>query len=425
MLGNARISISSVLAAVLACCVGTPAMGEEPASVDSSPRDGVLLLRNGEIIQGRITRTGDFCLVVVPNGELRVKVSDIDARCDSLEDGYQLKRSLIRLGTAQEHLQLGQWCERHGLLDRAEEELAAAAAAEPNHPMVGLLRRRIEIARQPAAQAKPPAETVTAGVSLEDLDRMVRGLPPGVVESFTQSVQPILVNNCTASGCHGPRSGGHYSLMKIPAGHPAGRRVTQRNLHATLQWVDRKNPSASPLLKVPLGPHGTAKAAIFGKTQAAEQRRLVEWVYQLDQGESQPTPARVDAQDPQLHQAMPSPDQPGAAPLAEPPENLPSSNEGIRPLQIGPCPFDGSDAALAPVGRLQAMSPTEPGAVPARGPRRVDDPQRGRFEPPSRSPSKRGEPPQGFVPADPFDPEIFNRRYHGSGPAPSTAPGNR
>ena len=309
--------------------------------------------------------------------------------CDTLREGYRRKLSYIRLGTAQEYLRLGEWCQRHGLIDEAEQELAKAAAIEPDHPLIPVLRRRLEIARHPPQPQPAPAAASKRAISAEELDRLVRTMPPGTVETFTQSIQPLLVNHCTGAGCHGPQSTTDFRLLKTPSSRPAARRLTQRNLYATLQLVDRAKPEASPLLTAPIQPHGTAKAAIFSQNQAEQYRRIAGWVFRFAQGPKTSLPARVDP--PNQHGSSASPAI--AASVGAP---TPASRVlQAAALEPGPCPFDGPETG--PVDDDQ---------------RRLSDPERDRYEAPHRSQPKRGDPSPGFEPADPFDPEIFNRRHH-------------
>ena len=207
------------------------------------------------MIEGQISRNDDHYRVGLPYGEVRVRVIDVEFCCHTLEEGYERKRAAIQVGNVQDHLELAQWCERHGLLDLATNELSAAAAIEPNHPMLAVLRRRLQLAREPPPEASESPVGVAAPTA-EELDRMVRGMPPGAVETFTQVVQPLLMNHCTSSGCHGPQSQTRFRLMRTPVNQPAGRRLTQRNLQAVLEYVDYNAPSSSRLLTVISGPHG-------------------------------------------------------------------------------------------------------------------------------------------------------------------------
>src|SRR4051812_8229843 len=87
-----------------------------------APQDGLLLLRTGGVVSGRITRAGDRYYVAVPDGEIRLKASEVDLVCRDLEDGYSRKRAAAVGHGAEGHLDLCQWCLREGLLDHAKQE---------------------------------------------------------------------------------------------------------------------------------------------------------------------------------------------------------------------------------------------------------------------------------------------------------------
>ena len=195
---------------------------------------------------------------------------------------------------------------------------------------------------------------------------MVRSLPHGTVETFTQSVQPVLMNHCAAGGCHGPQSDTGLRLFRVPTGKLASRRITQRNLYSVLPFVDRENPAGSRLLTAPNGPHGTAKQAIFNEHQAAQYKRMVDWAASLAQQSTPESPATLDAR--------------GALRAGRP--RLRRRRYRKRPERPVRCPSAGK--ASRPDARA-ARNAGQTGCRP---------------------------PPASFdQPADPFDPEVFNRRY--------------
>ena len=361
----AGVAVFAVVTALLTALATAQEYGLGPV-----PQQGMLLLCNGETIEGKISRVGELYHVALPGGEIRVKAADVELCCRDLQEGYRRKRAAVIPGNVRDHLRLAQWCLRHDLLGPAGRELADALNADPNHPMIGLLERRLKMAVEPPPPPRPPGKPIETAVSPAELDRLVRGMPSGSVENFTQAIQPLLVNNCAAAGCHGPRSPSEFRLLRVPSGRPPSRRLTQRNLHAVMPWVDRDNPIASRLLTAPIQPHGTAKKAVFGKGRATQYQRLVDWVCQLSGRPVAKIPETVALKE----------DPPVRAMLAE-----------LRDL----------DAALA-----KMSSPSD--GPPAAG---FDLDQLEPFVP---SPSvKRGAAPPLFVPFDPFDPEIFNRRFFG------------
>jgi len=345
----------------------TTSVRADESALGPVPRQGLLMLRNGQAIEGKISRVGDLYYVAVPNGQIRVKAAEVEFCCPDFEEGYRRKKAIVQLGNVQEHLRLAQWCQRHGLYGHAGAELAAAMDADPTHPMIGVIERRLKAAMEPKRpHSAPSARPGKSSPSSEDLDRLIRGMPPGTVEKFTQTIQPLLANNCTAAACHGPTSKSDFRLSRIPIDRPASRRLTQRNLHATLKWIDSENPIASRLIVAPAGPHGTAKTAVFTDRQIVQYKHLVDWVRLVAgrRGSAKP-----------------------AAPVTVAPKQQP-------PVHAMPAESGG-------------FGPQPSQVVPASHEESQENPFHGHQGP------KRGARLPRFVPADPFDPEIFNRRYFG------------
>lgn len=360
-----------------------------PGPVNLMPRQGVLVLTGDRLLEGQVSRAGDLYYVTLPYGEIRVRANEVLMVCASREDAYRRKRAAIRAGSVQDHVELAEWCLRHEMLEAASRELADAAAADPSHPMIPLLARRLEVARQPLPAAPvvqgaagPAAQGGVDGPSVEDLEAVVRAMPPGTLGEFSDTIQPMLLDRCASGACHGPRAASRLRFWRPPPGKPLSKRMTQHNLYAAMQYVDRSRPEASPLLRVPTAPHATAEQAIFLERDAEKYARLVAWVQRLDLAAPQPVLEPTVSPAPT---GMGRPAPAAGTPLAPPARDVRSVT---LPREAGPAsPFD------VPPTPLESMRP-------------------------SPSPVKRGAPP-AFVPADPFDPEIFNRRYAPSdGPSP-------
>ena len=113
---------------------------------------------------------------------------------------------------------------------------------------------------------------------MRELEAVAAKLPAGVVERFARKVQPLLVNNCTTSGCHQPSGAQNFQLDRAVLHGLSNRRTTLRNLVATLELVNRDAPKLSPLLAIPSGSHGGMKRSILGPRQEEQLRQLVDWV---------------------------------------------------------------------------------------------------------------------------------------------------
>lgn len=364
--------LAALFTLVAAMCAG----GEPPLA--STPQEGLLLLRNGQVVQGKVTPEGDRFYVELTSGKVWVKAVDVEVHCRNLEEGYWLKRRAMPLGNVNSHLDLAQWCLQHELPGHAANELRDAITVNPHHPRIELLERRLKLSQQKGPLTRAAEAMPEIAPSADDLDRLMRGLPDGAVETFTNSIQPLLINNCTAAGCHGPAAERGPRWVRVSLGRTSSRRLTQRNLHTTLELVNRENPSESPLLMVPAQPHGSGKTAVFLNLQSPQYRQLAAWVRQVAQAPAVPLPASVVSQTPPLLQTMP----PSGVQRVNFESPLPAA-----PMAVESQPVDGGEEASPPLVRVGAGTP------------------------PPRTEPQRGQVPMGFRPKDPFDPEIFNRRF--------------
>jgi hypothetical protein len=334
----------------------------------------VLLLRNGEVLRGPITKVGDRYVVVLGDGsELRIGVGDVEMHCVDLEEAYLRKRSSAKPRSVNDHLAMADWCLRNTLHQRAADELLAAIALDPKHPKIPWFERRLQMAVcTPQADAVGEAGS-TCLVSLDELERTMRGLPAETMEVFVARVQPLLLNRCGANTCHGGRSEAEFRLVRPAWGKTITRRFTQRNLYAAVQMVDAGKPEESRLLLAPSGPHASLPGPVFNDHEEPQLRLLVEWVRQV-----------ADAREPNAIVSQANPE-----PLMQA-----SYQEPVHLPDVG----DPADSAADRRQRAPQASGVSPAAL------------------------------SDVPPRDPFDPAIFNRRFvkpeskpsqdSGSGPAP-------
>jgi len=405
-----------------------------PPAAAPAASNTVLLLRNGRTLEGRIARAGEYYYVALAGGEVRIGAEQVEFWCADLEDGYRRKRAAIRPGIVEDHLRLAHWCLRQGLYGHATAELADARRAEPTHPMIELLGRQLAAAQNPPSPQPPRLALSTAaahpkpqtGPTPEELDAMVEELPREAVKTFARTIQPLLINTCGSAACHGPDAPSEFRLRRIPPDRPPSRLTTRHNLHAALQWVDRSNPASSALLTGPTEPHGPANAPVFSKFQTAQYQRLVDWVHQVTGAQTPDAAAQAAAAEEPPNAATADGDTaaPGTATGAAGPAETPATAAVVpsipklfdqppdaRPLAVSQTPGGRDPSALpdqevlsgraVPAGYEEALSGPASGGAEAFAPE--DDPPRG--------PIRRGAKIEGFVPKDPFDPEIFNRRY--------------
>ncbi len=260
------------LVAVLCCTWLAAVWGDGPPAADQ-----IVVLRNGEVLRGQVVRQEDHYRITLANGELRLRAAEVELICHDLDEAYRAKRAQIQMDRADDHLDLAEWCLRQSLPGDAARELSAALVLEPKNPRIAFVDRRLQ-----QALAPPPAPTAANDhppprVTDEDLDRLVRSLPPGTLETFNASVQPMLMSSCATAGCHGSGGTASFSLLRVPSDRFASRRLTQRNLQSTLMWLDPTNPPQSRLLIAASKAHGGAAAAILDP-QGIKFRQLAAWI---------------------------------------------------------------------------------------------------------------------------------------------------
>lgn len=345
------------------CCI---AHAQAPSAL--GPQSGVLMLRNGELIAGTITFSGDRYDVGLEDGEIRIKGAEVEYCGRTVRDCFEHRCDKVEADKVDDRLNLAEWCVRQNMLEEAAGQLGEALRIDPTHPRIGLIERRIKLAiEQPGGGAAATGNGLPDTATLAELDRMVRSLPARSVETFTTTIQPMLLNRCSNAGCHGPQSSNSLRLLRISAAKLSSRRSTQRNLHSALTMVDRAKPDESKLLVAPTKPHGNAKEAIFTSRELWQYKQLVDWVHGVAASQPPAQPATLEEPASSLLQAV---------------ESATATEATIKPAE--------SDSASESPSPSRAVSISHP-----------------------RGPVKRGEQPQGFVPKDPFDPEIFNRKYFG------------
>jgi hypothetical protein len=370
------------LANLLLCqaCAGQDAVG----AADESPLK-TIVLSDGGVLVGSVSRSGDRYVITRAGSEFQVAAARVQAVCDSLEEAYGIRREKIGKRDAASHLQLAEWCLRYYLVLQATRELKDARELDPLNPRLALLERRLAAVsnarRQPAVLTRPRDESVatfTPANAPPNATAHIKDLPDGALELFTRKVQPILVNNCTLSGCHQPGGAQKFQLDRSLLHGLGNRRTTMHNLSAVLALIDRAQPHLSPLLTVPRQTHGGMEGPIFGPRHAAAFTHLVDWV------------AMISDMQPDADEGLSTDDAAKQAVHEE--------------IEIPPAAQPNSTLGSIAVSDVSTESPAR-----------------------SRSPLRYGAELKTWQPKDPFDPEIFNRamnRQAEAGEAIEGSPGS-
>ncbi|MSR57911.1 MAG: hypothetical protein EXS05_09575 [Planctomycetaceae bacterium] len=269
---------------------GLPAADDEPSfdenSTASVAKSGVLVMRTGRVASGRILKSGDNYTVEHTHGRMFVPGSEVRFHCASLSDAYRkLHDAAKHEASAKAHTILARWCITNKLLSESRLELNDALVLEPDDDEARDLLRRVDDLLDPKRPPEPqnstdvkPSTPVTPRFRADEIESLA-GVSRDQAQQFTRRIQPILVNNCAVSGCHGAKSDTGFRLQRVVPGGDTSRIASERNLAEILQQVDFQSPRTSPILTVPRGNHGRhGKPGFPGPRGADQYDDLRKWV---------------------------------------------------------------------------------------------------------------------------------------------------
>ena len=304
--------------ALVFCALALSASWSNGGRAEEPPANAAqefLVLRNGEVLTGTISRDGDRYVVAGEGSQMRFPSREVDFTCRTLDEAYAIQERRVVAGRIDDRLTLADWCLRQGLTGYAARELSAAMVLDARHPRVLLLEGRLQRAIEGEAHASaeangelaadPPADKSNTFVSAAELERQMRAMPLGTVEAFTTSIQPLLLRSCATAGCHGPGSTSSFTLVRPPMGSPMPRRLTQRNLSSTLALVDRQRPLEGKLLSAAKDSHGPNQVPGAVGLDAAKYQELVAWVWQTCNGKTAVPPTLAAQKAPQPAEQSP------------------------------------------------------------------------------------------------------------------------
>lgn len=345
----------------LAILLATSGAGAAPASERVG---GVLILRNGNILEGVVRPAGAYYRVEQAGATMQVPVNQVETVCGSLNEAYEVRRSNRVGSSVDSNLELARWCLRHNMLDQAAREILDARIKDANHPALKLLdlqlRQQMEVVARKSHASEPKPAAPGPGVVLASHEQRLPTGPEPLAPStesqaeFIRSVQPMLVFGCATGGCHQPGSRQKLQLDRWALEGNGNPTLIRQNLGSVLAYINRDDPPSSPLMRWARQSHGVAGARPSAPLASYQAGILLEWLNQV-----------CGVQTATLEHSAEADSQAPPTPLAEGPRTFPGGDAGTAP------PFDRTGA-------------TTIGAATA------------------------GAPP--YQPRDPFDAEAFNRR---------------
>lgn len=396
-------------AAVLAQQTSAPSRSTASRPLD---RGQVLVLDNGQLVEGDIARLGEQYRIRRRIGETWIPAERVLHVAADKEEVYRFFRQRTNLGDADERLKLARWCLQVGLRERALEEALAAAKMRPGFLAAEQFAKGVELsmANAKTAPAAPPTP-VAPTTPVEEPEIALPDYNTDSYPMFITKVQPLLMNVCAS--CHASGKAGNFHLTRVY--EIGNKRATHQNLAAVLKQLNRERPWQSPLLTKAITVHGDSRRPPIEGKSALAYRTLENWVRLALPFDPSANPEVVGS---------PMPLRP--LPL----EVLPmmpvrgGKSDGSAVNATGFAEESGSrDATLRataskpslPTGPSEIRSNELPEVVPNPAPRTLPPEVRSpgaspatiaASRPAQREPSKK-------APTDPFDPAIFNEQMHG------------
>jgi len=249
----------------------------------ANPPDQVVVLRHGGILLGQVRRERDRLVVTQSTDRvIRVSLDTVDFVVDSLDAAYRKKLERIDANDLKAHFRLAQWCLRHELHDQAADRLLYLSQQNPNHPWVRVLESRL---RQQADQSttQPATPVIPASYPTKPEPVTIEQFPPEAMAQFSRGVQPLLLNRCGQTTCHGSATTSRLQLLRGPHGVQS-QALTWQNLKATLMQVNYDDPEASPLLQLSRSLHGSSQQLPFEPYEQKQFQLLYDWVKAVASG---------------------------------------------------------------------------------------------------------------------------------------------
>ncbi|MEM8680601.1 MAG: hypothetical protein AAGF97_14735 [Planctomycetota bacterium] len=211
------------------------------ALVSAVQAGDVLLLSNGELLEGTCQREGDFFVLEVPAGDaevqgrLRVPVAQVAYQAASRQEVFaHLQSRLGQPDSRWSRLSLAEWAIQNQLYDQAEALLLKPSVSPTDHTHLARVRERLHHARaQQHAKIQTPVQVASLRTPVDVGDL----LEPEAMVEFCGFVQPLLINSCVR--CHHAGQESTFTLQRPRPGQRVGRRMTQENLVAVLGAIER------------------------------------------------------------------------------------------------------------------------------------------------------------------------------------------
>lgn len=331
-----------------------------------------LVLKNGHEIEGVVVQQAKQTVVKTHSGSKLIFPNDkVDFVSPDLSAAYWQKVARIGPLDTTGHIELFHWCLDRSLHEQAGNQINLLmemdVSAIKMEFLLEKLSRQRHLAANPPTVTKPssdePAaigkvrqvtyekeESISAMPSVADIQHSAAGLSPDSIRMYKRKVEPLLMRSCYTAGCHDAKAA-KMPLRQLPGSSTVPKRMSQANLFEALKYIDTSRPFKNPFFSAAVEAHADQEKPII-RRGSKQFEMLRTWLVLIS---NQPST---------FHSAAPPLDLTAPEPEAK--------NRLVKPLA---------------------------------------KPQVNQFDVPPVIPVLNSHPQQQASPKDPFDPEVFNRRY--------------
>lgn len=116
------------------------------SGVEATPNreERLLLFHNGRVIEGRISQSAAGYVVERANGSVLFPFEQVRFVADDLPDAYRQQRDSLGKAPPEDHLKLAEWCLTYRLYDEARDELRRVLRQSPERDDARKLLARVE-----------------------------------------------------------------------------------------------------------------------------------------------------------------------------------------------------------------------------------------------------------------------------------------
>lgn len=337
-----------------------PVSAQENATQVPEVTNGVVVLDDGRVFSGAISSVPGGYRVEWAGTYAIVPFTKVDVTAPTLSEAYVALRDRVLKPTAEDHLELAEWCLRNNLVGQAQAEVTKALKLEPLREEARLLMNLIDQQLNP--QEKPIEVPTVAAMTIDGFlrngEKSFGGLSRETHQEFIRHIQPLLLNKCGNAYCHGQATKTAFKLAPIQRGTAGNKLQSQSNLEQVLNQLDRQQPANSPLITQATAVDDHHRAIFLGQRNKVHFQVLLSWVEQVGM-ETSRTSGNTEPQNRVTHADLP----------AEQSVATVQQTGGIMPEQAQADLFNEKQLLL------EVRNQSQP---------------------------------------DPFDPDVFNRRVHGA-----------